>query len=42
MGGIKNGVATQIAKKEKCAVHTHRYAHALNLAVGNTIKRSKV
>ena len=42
MSGIKNGVATQIAKEEKRAVYTHCYAHALNLAVGNTIKRSKV
>ena len=42
MSGIKNGVATQIAKEEKCAVYTHCYAHSLNLAVGNVIKRSKV
>ena len=42
MSGIKNGVATQIAKDEKHVMYTHCYAHALNLAVGNTIKRSKV
>ena len=42
MSGIKNGVATQIAKEEKRAVYTHCYAHSLNLAVGNVIKRSKV
>ena len=42
MSGIKNGVATRIAKEEKRAVYTHCYAHSLNLAVGNVIKRSKV
>ena len=42
MSGIKNGVATQIAKEKKRAVYTHCYAHSLNLAVGNVIKRSKV
>ena len=35
-------MATQIAREEKCAVYTHCYAHSLNLAVGNIIKRSKV
>lgn len=39
MSGIRNGVATQIARE---AVYTHRYAHSLNLAVGNIIKWSKV
>ena len=42
MSGIRNGVATQIAREEKCAVYTHCYAHSLNLAVGNIIKRSKI
>lgn len=42
MSGIKNGVATQIAKEEKRAMYTHCYAHSLNLAVGYVIKRFKV
>ena len=42
ISGIKNGVATQIAKEEKRAVYTHCYAHSLNLTVGNVIKRFKV
>ena len=31
MSGIRNGVATQIAREEKCTVHTHCYAHSLIL-----------
>lgn len=42
MSGSRNGVAAQIIAEEKCAVYTHCYAHALNLAVGDTIKKSKV
>ena len=42
MSGIRNGVSTQITKEEKRAVYTHCYAHALNLAIGDTIKHSKV
>ena len=42
MSGIRNGVATQIIREEKRAVYTYCYAHSLNLAVGNTIKRSKI
>ena len=42
MSGIRSGVSTQIIKEEKRAVYTHCYAHALNLAIGETIKRSKV
>ena len=42
MSGIRNGVSTQIIKEEKRAVYTHCYAHALNIAIGVTIKRSKV
>ncbi len=42
MCGSKNGVATQIIKEEKRAVYTHCYGHALNLAIGDTIKQSKV
>ena len=37
MIGCKNGVATQLLAKEKRAVLTHCYGHALNLAVGDSI-----
>ena len=42
MSGAKKGVAANIASKEPRAVYTHCYGHALNLAVGDTVKRSKV
>ena len=42
MVGSKNGVATQLLAKEKRAVLTHCYGHALNLAVGDSMKQSKV
>ncbi len=42
MRGSRNGVATQFMGEEKRAVYTHCYGHALNLAVGDTIKQSKV
>ena len=42
MSGIRSGVSTQIIKEEKRAVYTHCYAHALNLAIGETIKHSQV
>ena len=42
MVGCRNGVATQLASKEKRAVLTHCYGHALNLAVGDAMKQSKV
>lgn len=41
MSGAKKGVATQINEKEPRAVYTHCYGHALNLAVGDTVKQSK-
>ena len=41
VGGIK-GVASQLAAKEKRAVLTHCYGHALNLAVGDSVKQYKV
>ena len=40
MPGSKRGVAVQIQAKERRAVLTHCYGHALNLAVGDTIKQS--
>ena len=38
----KNGVAKQNSDKEARAVYTHCYGHALNLAVGDTVKQSRV
>ena len=42
MNGVKSGVATQLCAEEKRALFTHCYCHALNLAIGDTIKQSKV
>ena len=42
MCGSKHGLAAQIQAKESRAVLTHCYGHALNLAVGDTIKQSKL
>ena len=42
MSGVKHGVAAQITNTEKRAVYMHCYAHALNLAIGYTVKQSKV
>lgn len=42
MTGSRNGVATQIQAKEPKAVLTHCYGHALNLAVSDSIKKTKV
>ena len=42
MTGVRNGVAKQISNEESRAVFSHCYGHALNLAVGDTIKQIKV
>ncbi len=42
MSGSKNGVASQITRIEKRALYMHCYGHALNLAVGQTVKQSKI
>ncbi len=42
MSGSRNGVAAKLALEEKCALYTHCYGHALNLAVSITMKKSKV
>lgn len=39
MAGSRNGVAAKVQAMEPKAVFTHCYGHALNLAVGDTIKR---
>lgn len=42
MSGSRSGVATRLLSEEKRAVYTHCYGHALNLAVGSTMKQSKI
>ena len=42
MSGSKNGVSTQILAEEKHAIYTHCYGYALNLAVGDALKKSKI
>ena len=42
MSGCKNGFAKQISDKETKAIYTHCYGHALNLAVGDMVKQSKI
>jgi len=42
MSGIRSGVATQLTAIEKRALFTHCYCHALNLAIADTIKQSKI
>ena len=42
MVGTRNGVATQLREEENRAVFFHCYGHALNLAVGDSVKNSKL
>ena len=42
MAGSRNGVATQLAQEESRALYLHCFGHALNLAVGDTLKGSKL
>ena len=42
MAGSKHGVAAKLLAEEPHAFLTHCYGHALNLAVGDAIKQSKV
>lgn len=42
MSGIRRGTATQFLSEEPCALYNHCYGHALNLAVGDTIKQVKL
>ena len=42
MSGAKGGVAAQLIAIESRALYTHCYCHALNLAIADTIKLSKV
>ena len=42
MTGVRKGAASQIISKEPRAIFTHCYGHALNLAVGDTVKQSRL
>lgn len=42
MSRRRNEVATQIAREENRALYIHCFGHALNLAVADTVKQSKV
>ena len=42
MSGLRSGVATRIQQLESRAIYTHCYGHSLNLAAGDTIKKSTV
>ena len=42
MTSVRNSVSTTLLAVEKCAVYNYCYAHALNIAVGTTLKQSKV
>ena len=42
MAGTRNGVATQLRDEENRAVFLQCYGHALNLAVGDSVKNSKL
>lgn len=42
MTGSMHGVATQLLAEEPRAIPTHCYGHALNLAVADAMKQSKV
>lgn len=42
MAGSKSCVATKLLADEPCALLTHCYGHAFNLAVGDAMKKSKV
>lgn len=42
MMGTRSGVAKQLSDEENCAVFLHCYGHALNLAVGDSVRNSKL
>ena len=42
MAGTRNGVATQLRDEENRAVFLHCYGHALNLAIGDSVKNYKL
>ena len=42
MNGARKGVAKLIDQEESCVIYMHCYGHALNLAVCNCMKSSKI
>ena len=42
MSGARKGVVTIITQEESRALYTHCYGHALNLAIADMVKQSKV
>ena len=42
MSDSRNGVAAKLALEEKRALYTHCYGHALKVAVGTIMKKSKI
>ena len=42
MSGARNVVVSILLKEESRALHTHCYAHALNLVVSDTVKQSNI
>jgi len=42
MSVSRSGAASRLLGEEKHALYTHCYGHALNLAIGITLKQSKV
>lgn len=42
MSGIRQGTAAQFLLQEPRALYNHCYGHALNLAVGDTIKNIRL
>ena len=42
MSSVCNGVGTKILEDERRVLYMHCYAHSLNLAVSDTMKKSKV
>ena len=42
MTGVRTGVAKQLTDEEPRAILTHCYGHALNLAVGDIVKKCKL
>ena len=42
MCGAKKGAASQICSEEPRAIFIHCYGHALNLAIGDTVKRNHI
>ena len=42
MSGAKTGVAKQLSDEERRAIYIHCDGHALNLATGDSVKKSKL